>query len=226
MNEIDLCDLKQRLTGFDIQDPPMYGTIFNPESRTRGLDWPTTAFTMIGLERLNNLHGCIENALHDNIPGDLIETGVWRGGACIFMRAVLKAHDVTDRIVWVADSFQGLPSPDPPKELAIPLADVQHNFESYGLLDDQVQFLPGWFEDTLPGPVEQLAVLRLDGDLYTSTIQVLDSLYPKLSSGGYVIIDDYGLQGCKDAVSAYREKNEVTEPIEQIDDYGVFWKKG
>lgn len=134
---------------------------------------------MIGSLRLNNLQFCIENVLAENVPGDFIETGVWRGGATIFMRAILKAYDVTDRLVWVADSFEGLPVPDSVqypedaglnlqmyRDLAVPLEEVQSNFRRYELLDDRVHFLKGWFRDTLPNvPIEQLAILRLDGDL-------------------------------------------------------------
>src|SRR6478672_4155816 len=70
--------------------------------------WPKDAHTMLSLKRLDNIQYCVERVLHDGVPGDLIETGVWRGGATIFMRAILKVHRVFDRTVWVADSFDGL----------------------------------------------------------------------------------------------------------------------
>ena len=118
---------------------------------------------MIGMKRLDNLQHCVEDTLARQVPGDLIETGVWRGGASIFMRGILRAHGVSDRTVWVADSFQGLPPPNPdayPADagdplhtfdyLAVSLEDVKSHFERYGLLDDQVRFLKGWFRDTLP----------------------------------------------------------------------------
>lgn len=209
--------------------------------RREGRDWPADAETMIGLERLNNLQFCIERILHDGIPGDLIETGVWRGGASIFMRGVLKAYGETTRLVWVADSFQGLPKPQPGvwrddercrlwefgTTLAVPLAQVRANFERYGLLDDQVHFLPGWFRDTLPtAPIERLALLRLDGDMFESTMDALGALYPKLSIGGYCIVDDYYAQsGAREAVTEYRRANGIVEPIERIDWTGVFWRK-
>ena len=116
----------------------------------QGRDWPARAHTMIGLKRLANLRMCVETILDDGIPGDLIETGVWRGGATIFMRAILKARDVTDRLVWVADSFAGLPAADTARypsdegitlhqfpQLAVSLERVQENFRRYGLLDDR-----------------------------------------------------------------------------------------
>ena len=210
------------------------------EARQIGVDWPARAMTMIGLERLNNLQFCVEDVLQRGVQGDFIETGVWRGGSCIFMRAILKAYEVEDRTIWVADSFQGLPKPDSEhypldkgldlsgfKELAISRSDVAHNFERFGLLDNQVQFLEGWFKDTLAtAPIKKLAVLRLDGDLYQSTMEALVALYPKLMPGGYIIIDDYGaIEPCKRAVHDYRNQHGITEEIHAIDWSGVYWQR-
>jgi O-methyltransferase len=211
---------------------------FDPEKRAKGLDWPPLAETMIGLMRLDNLQFCIESILNDNIPGDLIETGVWRGGGAIFMQGVLKVHGSTDRTLWVADSFEGLPRPDvaqyPQDEgdlhheikfLAVSLEVVKENFAKYGLLDNSVIFLKGWFKDTLPkAPIEKLAVIRLDGDMYESTMDGLVNLYPKLSKGGYIIVDDYCLKGCREAVHDYRSAFGITAEIIDIDGSGVFWR--
>ena len=99
---------------------------------------------------------------------------------------------------------------------------VRRNFQRYGLLDDQVKFLVGWFRDTLPtAPLEQIAVLRLDGDLYESTMDALAPLYPKVSTCGYVIVDDYNLPMCKQAVDDYRRANGITEQLVPIDDAAV-----
>ena len=213
---------------------------YKPDLRQVGKDWPSEAETMIGVDRLNNLHALLEEVIRERIPGDFIETGVWRGGATIFMRAALKAHGITDRTVWVADSFEGLPKPDADKypadkgdkhwthpELAIGVEQVRANFQRYGLLDEQVKFLVGWFKDTLPpAPIKMLALVRLDGDLYESTMDGLRSLYPKLSRGGYIIIDDYGcVKGCRQAVTDYRAEHGINDPIELIDWTGVFWRK-
>ena len=178
---------------------------FDPARRAIGKDVPTSAETMIGRARLDNLHRCIVDVLRDEIPGDLIETGVWRGGATIFMRAIVRAYGDTQRRVWVADSFRGLPRPDVEKypadrgydmsvwsSLAVSAEEVRENFRRFGLLDYRVVFLEGWFADTLPvAPIDRLAVLRLDGDLYQSTMDGLVHLYPKLSPGGFAIVDDY-----------------------------------
>ena len=196
---------------------------------------------MIGLRRLENIEQCVTDVVRRQVPGDLIETGVWRGGATIFMRAILKAYDDRSRTVWVADSFQGLPQPDPERFpadkrvynfnqdfLAVSVEQVKANFTRYGLLDEQVQFIEGWFRDTLPvAPIEQLAILRLDGDLYESTAIALESLYPRLSIGGYAIIDDYGVSNgaCRKAVADFRSRAGVNEPIQDIDGIGVFWRR-
>jgi O-methyltransferase len=206
--------------------------------REEGRDWPPRAHTMVGRKRLDHLQACVETVLREGIPGDLIETGVWRGGSCILMRGVLAAHGDRERRVWVADSFRGLPPPDGQWQLdarsrlhevdflAVPRARVERNFQAYGLLDDRVRFLEGWFEDTLPSaPIEQLAVLRLDGDMYGSTISVLQSLYDKVSPGGFIIVDDYALPPCKAAVAEFRATRGIETPIEAIDWCGVFWRK-
>ncbi len=213
---------------------------FDKQARIEGREWPAIAHTMIGWKRLENIQHCMEDILARNVPGDLIETGVWRGGATIFMRAVLKAYDVTDRCVWAADSFQGLPKPDPTRypadegdnlysysELAVSLDEVRANFEKYGLLDEQVRFLPGWFRDTLPtAPIDRLSLIRLDGDIYESTYVAMESLYPKLSPGGYLIVDDYGAcAGCKKAVHDFREAHKVTDEVIPIDWTGAYWRK-
>jgi hypothetical protein len=210
------------------------------ELRTEGRDWPSMAHTMIGLKRLANLQSCVEDVLMNDIPGDLIETGVWRGGASIFMRAILKAHGVTNRLVWLADSFAGLPLPQPEKYpwdkdstlhtleyLAVSLDQVKTNFERYGLLDNQVHFLKGWFRETLPAaPLERLAVVRLDGDMYESTMDALVNLYPKLSEGGYLIVDDYGaIEACRKAVHDYRDQHCIHDEIVPIDWTGVYWRR-
>jgi O-methyltransferase len=142
--------------------------------------------------------------------------------------------------VWVADAFQGLPRPDPERwpaeegdehwtqgELAVPLEEVQANFARYGLLDEGVRFLVGWLADTLPAaPIERLAVLRLDGDMYGSTMEALEALYPKLSVGGYVIIDDYGaIPRCKEAVTDFRAAHGIIDPMESVDWTGVYWQR-
>jgi hypothetical protein len=207
----------------------------------------SSAVAMVSLVRLNHLQDCIRDVIHDGVAGDFIETGVWRGGVTIFMRALLHVLDVKDRTIWAADSFEGLPEPDPvkyPREskafksaamtkyykhLAAGLDEVKRNFAAYGMLDEQVKFLQGWFSDTLPtAPVEKLALMRLDGDYYESTRDALVNLYDKLSVGGYVIIDDYGEDSwtyCRKAVDEFREARGITDPLIQVDRPCWYWRK-
>jgi hypothetical protein len=193
--------------------------------------------TMIGRKRLENVETCIQLILKDEIPGDFMETGVWRGGCTIFMNGLLEAYGVVDKTVWVADSFQGVPPPGLPEDhginlhldskLAVSLETVKENFRRFGLLNKRVRFLPGWFEDTMAtAPVASLSLLRLDGDLYSSTIVVLENMYAKVEPGGFVIIDDYGaLEPCRKAVTDFRNKHAITEPLEMVDWTGAFWRK-
>jgi len=207
------------------------------EAATNGTYWPTRAFTMIGLKRLNNLQLCIEDVIKNKIVGDFIETGVWRGGSVIFMQGMLKAYQ-ENRQVFVADSFQGVPPPNVEKYpidkastlhevalLKVTREQVEKNFKVYNLLDSNIVFLEGWFEDTLNTDlITKLAILRLDGDLYESTMDSLKALYHKVSKGGYIIVDDYASLACKTAVIEFRSRNKITNPIIAIDSWGVYWK--
>jgi hypothetical protein len=256
--------LKRCLTNVIYRDPPiptpwLPSGAFDLDARVRGVDWPSQAHTMIGFKRLENLQRLAESVLTDKIPGDFLEAGVARGGAMVFLRGVLRVHGVTDRTIWLADSFQGFPEPPAdaqPPELGTLYPDldpdvlaqrlesaaelnarfregtsheqVRQTFERYGLLDEQVRFLPGWFADTLPSaPVQRLAILRADSDLYDSTYTTLEHLYPKVSPGGYVIIDDYHvIDECRRAVHDYL-KSVGTEDLEleTIDECGAYWRK-
>jgi hypothetical protein len=212
------------------------------ESRARGTVVPLTAHTMIGRARLDHLQVCVETVIREDIPGDLVEAGVWRGGASIFMRAVLAAYGVRDRRVWLADSFMGLPAPDAErfpadrgsalhedKTFSIGLLEVQKNFATYGLLDEQVGFVPGWFKDALPtAPIGRIAVLRLDADLYESTWEALTALYDRVSPRGFVVVDDYRtMPPCRRAVDDFRERNAIASPIHEIPGAadGVYWRR-
>lgn len=213
--------------------------------RVRGLDTPTAnafyplGYTMIGRQRLEHLEWCVTTVLNEGVAGDLMECGVWRGGACMLMKALLDLHGVRDRNVWLADSFAGLPPPAVPEDqdmdlsaghfpsLAVSKERVERSFAEFGLLDARVRFLEGFFADTLAGcAAGNLAVLRLDGDLYSSTMQALEALYDRVSPGGFIIIDDYGGLGqCSQAVDTFRSGRGITTPITMIDWTGAFWRK-
>jgi O-methyltransferase len=214
----------------------VYTSQFDPSKRLHGEDWPIIGFTMIGTKRLDNLQECIERVLKNNVIGDFVECGVWRGGASIFARAVFKAFDVSDRTVWLADSFEGMPRITSDKDkldsdlsentyLRVSLEKVKQNFELFGLMDSQVKFIKGWFSESLPKTsIDRIAVLRLDGDHYSSTKDCLENLYDKVSVGGCIIIDDYNSwRGCKLAVSEFRVARGIKDSIIPIDRQASYW---
>jgi hypothetical protein len=234
--------MRDSLIGRLNEDPPLPACKvdgYQDDVREQGWDWPSKAPSMIGAKRMNNVRSECERVIGAGVPGDFMETGVWRGGACIMMRAVLKAYQAADRRVIAADSFAGFPAPTEGipqdagfdfhtyQDFAVPLDQVKAAFARYGLLDEQVVFLEGLFRDTLPtAPVETLALLRLDGDMYESTMDGLVNLYHKLSSGGTLIVDDYFLfEAQRKAVDEFRAAHRIGDPIIRIDEYAGYWIK-
>ena len=185
---------------------------------------------------LQGLVKCLE--LTKDIPGDFVETGVWRGGASMLAQAFFMKNKINKK-VYAADSFEGLPRPQVEKypvdagdihfklpSLSVSREEVEENFRQINLLNENVIFVEGWFEDTLPilrESLDKISLLRLDGDMYDATWNSLVNLYDKLSIGGIIIIDDYSTHfRCKKAVLDFREKYEITEEIkdpEEPDDY-------
>lgn len=204
--------------------------------RVEGRDWTSYGLTLVGPSRLSDLQGEVERIVRDGVRGDFIETGVWRGGTVIFMKAALESLE-EDRRVFAADSFQGLPVPDPayPADgagpvlhdidfLAVSQEEVRRNCDRYGV--GEVEFVEGWFKETLPKLQNEWALIRLDGDYYESTIIALESLYPGLSAGGVVIVDDYHqLRQCSEAVHDFRAANNIESPLQDVDWTAVKWVK-
>eukprot|EP00316_Scyphosphaera_apsteinii_P015887 CAMPEP_0119319396 /NCGR_PEP_ID=MMETSP1333-20130426/49252_1 /TAXON_ID=418940 /ORGANISM="Scyphosphaera apsteinii, Strain RCC1455" /LENGTH=383 /DNA_ID=CAMNT_0007325791 /DNA_START=245 /DNA_END=1396 /DNA_ORIENTATION=+ len=275
---------------------PLLARSFSLRCRCMGEDMSFNTLTMVGLRRLDNIQHCVETLLKDGVWGDLIETGCAKGGACIFMKATLRAHEDRTRKVFCCDTFSSTKQPPSPligfllyplwllmRALAqIPfsachrklyaalmrlqhsfpvdvehasedtirsfiffvrnthrfvrpaglctgtgLAEVKSHFARLGLLDERVFFLKGFFSDTLPtAPISQLALIRLDGDLYASTMDSLKELYPKLQSGGFCIVDDYySFTECRQAVDEYRTKHGIVDELVRIDNMSVFWRR-
>jgi O-methyltransferase/8-demethyl-8-(2,3-dimethoxy-alpha-L-rhamnosyl)tetracenomycin-C 4'-O-methyltransferase len=213
---------------------------FQSELRFAGRDWPAVAHTMIGVRRLENVRELAQRVIDESIPGDFVEAGVWRGGCCILMRGILAANAIKERKVYAIDSFEGLPPPQPElfpqdeglnlhlhTELAVSLEQVKANFDRYGLLDEQVIFVKGLFQDTLaPLDAGPFALIRLDGDLYESTYVALEALYPKLSPGGFIILDDYKLiPSVQAAALDYRMRMGIDSPMHDVDWNAVWWQK-
>jgi hypothetical protein len=135
--------------------------------------------------------------------------------------------------VWVADSFRGFPAAEGSEDqwetidyLSVPSDEVRANFERFGLARG-VEFVEGFFADTLPGLRDRLwSLIRLDGDTYEATRIALESLYPQLSLGGYLIVDDYGaLRECRIAVDEFRSAHGIEEPLERVDWTCVRWRR-
>jgi O-methyltransferase len=214
---------------------------FDREKRMNGRDIPNHADTMIGMKRLQNVRDAVRIVIEEGIPGDIVETGVWRGGASIMMRATLEAYCDQARTIWCCDSFEGLPPPEMDRypqdagmdwhtnpALGVSMEQVKANFARYGFQDERVQFLKGWFKDTLPAaPFSKIAILRLDGDLYASTMDALNPCYDKVVPGGFIIVDDYGIPQdvCRRAVEDFRASRGITDPIIDIDGWGKYWRK-
>lgn len=214
------------------------------EEIENGLVRGTNSFSMIGLKRLKNIRYLIEKINEEKISGDLIEAGIWKGGVIIYMRACLLSLNMNNK-VFGADSFAGLPEIDDQtypedkiyrqilkngndKGLIISQDEVIENLNKFGFHDDNTILLKGWFNETLTdGRINKISLLRIDGDMYKSTYEALNLLYDKVSKGGYVIIDDYGLQSqaCKKAVDDFRKKNDISSEIINIDWSGIYWKK-
>ena len=232
--------MRDSLIGRLNEEPPLPASKvdrYYDNVREQGWDWPATAPSMIGAKRMENVRSECERVLSAGVPGDFMETGVWRGGACIMMRAVLWAHQISDRRVIAADSFRGFPAASEAsdagfalqghQDFAVSLEQVKATFARYGMLDEQVVFLEGLFKDTLPSaPVEKLALLRLDGDMYESTRDGLTNLYHKLSPGGTLIADDYFLfEAHRKAVDEFRAAHAISDPVVRIDEFGGYWIK-
>lgn len=203
---------------------------------------------MLTPELLDNIEYCLRDVVDNKVEGDFIECGVWRGGACIYAYYVLKELG-QNRKVYVADSFEGLPQPNVKlypqdegdihwkhSELAVSSGKVKKNFLLFGPLDENVVFVEGFFKDSLPKcDIEKISVLRLDGDMYESTMDSLKYLYHKLEVGGYCIVDDYsGVVGCTKAVDDFREKYGIDDEMKLCQPVpcesgfhpaSVFWKK-
>ena len=201
--------------------------------RSAGIDWPLGGLTMLGLRRLDDLQACVESVARDAVEGDLIEIGAWRGGASMLMRATLDTLG-EGRTVHVADSFQGFPAEHAYAHmaatdfLAVPLPEVQASFARLGLADG-VRFVPGFFEETLPGLAGgRWAVVRLDADTHDATRLALEVLYPGLARGGVLIVDDYGAMQqheCRRAVDEFRAEHGIDEPLETVDWTCVRWRR-
>ncbi len=184
-------------------------------------------YTEMGRTRLEALERCLDTARRNGAAGQLVDCGTGRGGAAIFMRGYLDAHDLGDRDVWVADTFRvseheaaGL------LDLSADLNIVRDGFRRFDLLDDRVHFLQGPYRETLPrAPVDEVALLRVGGGLGAASRDVLDALYGKVAAGGVVVVDEYADERCQRAVDDFRATHGLGQHVERIDWSGIWWQK-
>lgn len=202
----------------------------------QGHTWPKHAVSMGGVDAMWNVADLLEKVLSDRVAGDFVETGVWKGANGILARKLLDAANDQTRTVWCMDSFAWLPPPsakyagdkgDKHHTFAIlnpvlraDLPAVEGIYRRFGIdVNDPSQrtkLVKGFFNETAPVVARQLsavAILRLDGDMYQSTWEVLIAMYEKVSVGGFVIVDDYGLPGAKQATDDFRECASIDAPL-------------
>lgn len=212
------------------------------EDKIEGIGWPAKAETMMGVRRLDWLESTVVQIVSENIPGDFFEAGCWRGGAVIFLLGALRALRQTGRVVWAADSFAGYPAPTASSSeadhllwerhdyFAVSRADFEQNVARYGLGGDALRVLEGFFDQSIPkAPIERLAMIRIDIDGYEGVSAVLDLLYPKLSPGGFVVVDELEVAGCKRAIDEFFARNGLDKaqilPIQQKKTKAAYWRK-
>ena len=190
--------------------------------------------TLLSKSQLDLIESAVRMVEEGGVPGDFIEAGIWRGGAIILMRALLDADDIPGRKIFAADSFAGIPmnvrARNDPVDMwkdrwIASLEDVQANIRRFGLLDDRIEFVVGFFAESLAKLAdERFALIRLDSDSYDSVETSLEHLYPLLSKGGVIIIDDWHLVGCKQAVVDYRSRHGISDEI-LVQDSNAYWVK-
>jgi O-methyltransferase len=176
-------------------------------------------FTMLGCRRARTLHRLAAFVERHGVPGAIVDCGVWNGGSSAIM-----AHAAPTRTVWAFDSFEGLPKPGPEDQQAEGWAgsclgredNVREAFRRFAR-GEQVRIVKGWFADTFPrtrdriGPI---ALLHADGDWYDSVKLTLNSLYDRITSGGWMVVDDYSIwSGARMAVDEFRSARAITSPL-------------
>ena len=239
---ISLRTIELQMTNYDLkdgEDPKQYWKPFDINKRQKGEDWPVMGLSMIGEMRMNNVGDLVRRVIKNNVPGDVMEAGIWRGGTLMYMKALLDALDPS-RHVYGADSFRGIPLPRNGEKhgdherwnsmawVRVSRHDVEENFRAFGLLDDRVHFCEGLFVDTLPtcGKDRKFAIVRADGDMYESTSDIIWNMYSRMSVGGYFIMDDYHFGDVQRAVDDFHKHNNIPFTLYHVGDgNGVYWQK-
>lgn len=192
--------------------------------------------SLIGEDGLDNIRDLLEKVKENHVSGAFVEAGIWRGGACIYARAVMDYFKILEP-VYGCDSFVGLPPPKWEqdegdqhylmKELIVSQRTVEENIR-YFVLEGNIELVPGFFKETMPqlkNRLRKISILRVDGDMYQSTTEVLENLYDKVSVGGFVICDDYALAGARMAIDDFREKYSIKNPLIKVNNTIHYWQK-
>lgn len=199
-------------------------------------------FTMTSPERIFALINAVVYVCDNNIAGDFVECGVWKGGSSAAIANTLMHLNVTDRRLWMYDTFEGMSQPtqsdidfqghtadqllqqqDIAESASVwcrsPIDEVKSTMEATGYPMSHIKFVQGRVEETLlQHSPSNVSLLRLDTDWYESTKCELEVLFPRLSAGGTLIIDDYGhWQGCRKAVDEYFAANNIAMLLNRID---------
>jgi len=198
----------------------------------RALYERVSPYTQTTLERIAALADAVEYAVRRAIPGDFVECGVWRGGSSMAIALTLLRLGVTDRRIWLYDTFGTMPpAGEHDRDYAgrpmvagsldlinnsahtagLTLSEVKSAMASTGYPPEQVTYVEGLVEDTIPRSApDGIALLRLDTDWYESTCHELAELYPRLERGGVLIVDDYGhFAGARKAVDEYFARDPI-----------------
>lgn len=200
---------------------------YDKSLRELGNDWPPFGHTMVGHVRLHNIRFALQDVIDHNVSGDFAELGVWRGGTCIYAKALFDIKGQASRRVHVFDAFEKIPGYGGNSDFLMNSeADVKHNFDKYQVFDDHVHFYKGLFKDTVPSFQGQLAVLRIDSNFYDSYQDALYYLYPKVPVGGIVIFDDVMshaavMQCWKD----FKNDQGLPEDLTRIDHHSAWFRK-
>jgi O-methyltransferase len=189
-------------------------------------------YSMGSSRRGRALHRLAREAARNGVPGALVDCGTWNGGS-----TVLLSRGAPDRPIYAFDSFEGLPEPgeldgaESEGQAGFCLGseeNVRRAFARYAPSAD-LRIRKGWFQDTFPRAaleIDQVAVLHCDGDWYDSVLLSLETFYPKIPSGGYVVIDDYGhWVGARRATDDFKQRVADTTPLTQVDYTGHYWRK-
>lgn len=202
-------------------------------------------YTKTSKERMYAMHKATKYITESNIPGTIVECGVWRGGSVMVSVLTLIGMDINDRKFCLYDTYKGMVEPtekdvtlkrnDPARKrwedgkrdgynawAYASLDEVKHNLFSTGYSEERFKFVVGKVEDTIPSQMpDEIAILRLDTDWYDSTKHELVNLFPRLVKGGVLIIDDYGcFKGAKDAVDEFIKENNIKILLHRVDGAG------